>query len=68
MNIERAKKLRRGDTVFCPADRGDKAYTGQVTHVGALGSVSHNHDGQAYIWVEVQGPHHKSVWPSNRLN
>jgi hypothetical protein len=68
MHIEKAKQLRRGETVRCPADRGDPAFTGTVTHVGVLGAESHNIHGEVYIWVEVKGPHHKSVWPSNRLN
>ena len=65
MNIEQAKKLSVGSVVLCPPDRGDKGYTGQVTWVGEL--VQTNYQGFEYISVEVQGPHHKSVWPSNRL-
>lgn len=65
MNIEQAKQLKAGDRVACPADRGEPSFTGRVTSVGS--NISKNLKGAEFVWVEVQGPHHKSVWPSNRL-
>ncbi len=64
MKIETALKLKRGQCVQCPPDRGDAGFYGKVTSVGAVVDRVHNSE---FIWVEVQGPHHKSVWPSNRL-
>jgi hypothetical protein len=64
MHIDKALRLKVGDIVHCPADRGDPAFTGRVTHVSP---VIHEASLTEFIWVEVQGPHHKSVWPSNRL-
>ena len=66
MNIERARKLTRGSAVSCPADRGEAAYQGTVTSIQPDAPASQT-GGVEYIWVEVQGPTHKSVWPSNRL-
>lgn len=68
MKIEQARKLKYGQTVHCPADRGEKAFTGTVRSEDCATSPSHlTHRQECFIWVEVQGPHHKSVWPSNRL-
>lgn len=69
MNIERALKLKPGDKVSCPADRGDPAFTGTVTHANANSKeiCKMADTGVEYVWVEVQGPYHKSLWPSNRL-
>lgn len=67
MNIDQARKLRPGDTVACPADRGEAAFQGKVTSIDVDAVPSRTPDGTEYIWVEVKGPWHKSVWPSNRL-
>lgn len=67
MNIEQAKKLKVGDRVNCPEDRGAPAFIGKVASVGP--NVSTNINGEEYVWVTVKGPHGFSagVWPSNRL-
>lgn len=68
MHITKARKLKVGDRVSCPADRGDPAFTGQVSWVQADAKAAIAHGSSAeYIWVEVQGQSKKSVWPSNRL-
>jgi hypothetical protein len=70
MDIDQAKKLKYGQKVRCPADNGDPPYVGTVrteTEIIAGSSVEKNLDGVEYIWIEVQGLKHKSVWPSNRL-
>lgn len=65
MDISRALALKPGMTVSYPADRGDPKGSGKVTHVGT--NVETNINGAKYIWVEVQMPLKKAVWPSNRL-
>ena len=70
MNIEKARKLKPNDTVYCPADRGEPAFVGRVTlHNKDLETAPENINihGEPYVWVEIMGPGHKSVWPSNRL-
>lgn len=68
MNIDKAMQLKVGDVVHCPADRGDPAYKGKVTHnCNSSKTVAKTLDGSEYVWVEVQGPYHKTMWPSNRL-
>ena len=67
MNIEKAKKLKVGDSVRCPADHGNSAYCGKVTFIQPT-LVNKNHVGEDYLWVHVKGPNHVSVWPSNRLS
>lgn len=67
MTIEQAKELKIGDRVTYPPDRGDKAGTGKVKHIGT--NVQTNIHGDQYVWVTV----HKNgkscgVWPSNRLS
>jgi hypothetical protein len=59
--------LTYGAHVHCPADRGDKAYTGTVRHVD--GTVNKNIHGVPYVWVTVQRIPDRSrhVWPSHRL-
>lgn len=69
MNIECAKKLKVGDVVYFPADRGDAGGNGKVTYISpnqeeceAYGTK------EKYIWVSVQRhPGCVAVWPSNRL-
>lgn len=69
MDIERARKLKVGDSVNCPADRGSPAFTGRVSYIQpdapaakAFGS------NQEYIWVNVTyNGRNAGVWPSNRL-
>lgn len=66
MHIDKARKLKIGQKVTCPPDRGDKGYVGTVTHISHETHRNiHDHE---YLWVEVHGPQHKSVWPSNRLS
>ena len=58
-------KLKIGALVECPVDRGDNAYVGEILSIGK--EVYKNINGNEFVWVEVQGPNHKTVWPSNRL-
>lgn len=62
MKIEKALKLRVGQQVNYPADRGSPPGTGNISHVGT--QVHKNIHGREYIWVTVKGG---GVWPSNRL-
>lgn len=57
--------LKIGRHVSCPPDRGDLGYNGKITHIGTVEDM--NSLGRKFVWVEVQGPTHKSVWPSHRL-
>lgn len=66
MQIEHARKLRRGAPVRVPEDRGIGSHVCTV--------VSHGKDehqtinGNPYLWVTVRYPWgSESVWPSNRL-
>lgn len=69
MDIEKALKLKRGDIVYCPADRGNPNFCGTVASDITDKTISKNIKGYKYIWIEVLTPFgHKSVWPSNRLN
>lgn len=54
-----------GQMVLCPADRGDPAQYGKITWVGEV--VRFNTHGVKYVWVEVECPDHRSIWPSHRL-
>lgn len=70
MDIESARKLKYGDRVHCPADRGDPAYVGTVRSVDCGTTPLASHMGKEFIWVLVRQPGprgHRSVWPSNRL-
>jgi hypothetical protein len=67
MDIERALRLKKGDIVHCPADRGEPAYIGKVVDNFTCKDVHTNMYGTKYIWVLVQGLLHKTTWPSNRL-
>jgi hypothetical protein len=65
MELQRALKLRVGETVHCPTDRGDPAYAGVVSYIS--GNIA-THLGKEFIWVTVKDRHGcKRVWPSNRL-
>ena len=61
MKISKALNLKRRDYVTTPDGPG------RVTHDCEGSTVQTNFEGVEFIWVEVKGPHHKSVWPSNRL-
>ena len=62
MKIEEALKLKVGDTVFYPEDRGNPKGYSKVTYVSEL--VCRNAEGTEYIWVNLKIG---GVWPSNRL-
>lgn len=67
MDISKAKALKPGAVVHCPADRGEPAFTGTVASVGTAESSA---NGKPFVWIEVKHPYpsnRKSVWPSNRL-
>jgi hypothetical protein len=70
MQIERALRLKIGEAVRCPASKNQRGhdgpdFTGTITGVSPI--IATNAHGDEYIWVEVRGPAHKSLWPSNRL-
>lgn len=62
MNIERAKKLKAGNIVRFPEDRGSPAGVDRVKHVGE--SVAETVSGTEYVWITT---YLNGVWPSNRL-
>ena len=62
MDIEKALKLKKGDSVFFPPDRGDAGGIGMVK--SASKEVNKNIHGKEYVWVGLMGG---GVWPSNRL-
>lgn len=68
MKIEHARKLKIRQIVYFPADRGDKAGYGRVTHIGAEPRTHMN--GPEFLWVTVELPDKltRHVWPSNRLS
>ena len=67
MDISKAKNLKVGNTVHCPSDRGEAAYSGTVTHVST--ETNKNIHNTEYLWVTVKKNSHTShVWPSNRLS
>lgn len=61
-------QFRVGDTVKCPADRGDPGYIGRVTHVST--GQNTNIYGTPYYGVTVRTPNGKrsTVWPSHRIS
>lgn len=68
MDIQRAKSLKIGSIVHCPADRGDLAFIGKVVSVGE--HVRKNLSGTEYVWIHVRHTYpgkRLSAWPSNRL-
>lgn len=70
MDISKARLLKYGQSVQCPEDRGQKAFTGIVRSEDcATAQMNLNHKQDCYIWVTVSGLGGvKSVWPSNRLS
>lgn len=68
MTHEQALKLKVGDTVRCPADRGEPGYSGKVEHIDD-NDATHALVKEPFRWVTVRKPGaHASVWPSNRLH
>jgi hypothetical protein len=69
MNIEKAKRLKYGSPVNCPADRGNFPISGKVVDRNDLSAapVHKCAGGSEYIWVLVKTPIGTAVWPSNRL-
>lgn len=67
MKIERARQLKVGDLVHFPADRGDPAGSGRITHISPTEQT--HMGGKPFLWVTVryQGEKRSAVWPSNRL-
>jgi len=66
MILTKAKSLKIGDTVYCPADRGESGYHGKIIHIGE--QVSKNIDGVEFVWITVRKDSKTNhVWPSNRL-
>lgn len=68
MQVSQAHNLKPGANVYCPSDRGEAAYVGQVegtAHVGA--KPCNNAQGIPYVWVTVRHRRGVSTWPSNRL-
>lgn len=69
MDIEQARKLRRGSMVKCPPDRGSKGFTGKVDQLDCATAMEHtSHQGLRFIWIAVRDPGGRpSIWPSTRL-
>jgi hypothetical protein len=69
MNTVKAKRLKYGSPVNCPADRGAYPFSGKVIDRSDLSQapVFKTATGSEYIWVLVQGPGSAALWPSNRL-
>lgn len=67
MKIERARQLKIGQLVNFPADRGDPAGDGYVTHISPIEQT--HMGGKPFLWVTVRytGGKRSGVWPSNRL-
>jgi hypothetical protein len=68
MELQKAKSLRIGQSVRCPADRGDPAYVGTVAHVEQQ-ECTHPCVAGPFVWVTVRHQNGKqsAVWSSNRL-
>lgn len=64
----REPRVKVGDIVQCPADRGSGPYRGRVTFVE---SPPATHLGRVFYWVHVKDIEgawgHTSVWPDHRL-
>lgn len=67
MDIKKALALKKGSIVHCPEDRGEKAYYGKVLNDCNNATIHETLNGKKFIWIEIEGPNHKTVWPSNRL-
>lgn len=66
MNLARAKTLKHGSLVHCPADNGEPGYSGIVRHVS--GEATHALLKEPFLWVSVEKDGKtRHVWPSNRL-
>lgn len=64
----KAKKLKRGDTVHFPEDRGEPAGCGTVQLDTSDNIVYTNIYKDEYVWVNVKYSNgRKALWPSNRL-
>jgi len=58
--------MKIGQSVKCPADRGDAPYAAVIVGIGE--KVNTNINGVNYRWVEVQKAcGSKHIWPSHRL-
>lgn len=72
MDLAKAKALKAGQTVQCPPDRGESAYSGSVQVDGTWdyseAKVHKNLVGVEFIWVMVKGAGRTRMWPSNRLS
>lgn len=63
MEIEKALKLKIGDVVSYPPDRGNPGGFSKITFIGPK-TIQKNIYGKEYIWVTL---HVGGVWPTNRL-
>ena len=63
MKIEKALKLKIGDTVYYPPDRGDPGGYSKITFIGSK-TIYKNIYGHEYIRVNLACG---GVWPTNRL-
>ncbi len=64
MNIEKAKRLKVGDVVGYPSDRGNPGGFSKVKYVPENPVVYKNIHDVEYIWVSLECG---GLWPSNRL-
>jgi len=65
MDIKQALKLKPGDRVTYPPDRGDAGGSATVKGISD-NTVNTSFQGQKYIWVSLN--EQPSIWPSNRLH
>ena len=62
MKIEQARKLKVGDRIWFPADRGENAGYDNVKSISE--GENTNIHGILYKWIGIEKG---GVWPSNRI-
>jgi hypothetical protein len=70
MQLEKARKLKPGNLVGCPADGNQPECMARVTRWNQdlqTQEAKKNIHGDEYIWVELKGTGWRGIWPSNRL-
>lgn len=65
MHISKALKLKSGDVVRYPSNRGIQGGTSRIRHVSENPIIQKNMLGHEYIWITLESG---GVWPSNRLH
>lgn len=65
-DVHLSPRPKIGQHVSCPADRGDAAFNGHISHIG-LSPQSHGNRKFYWITVRRSGGRSGGVWPSHRL-